>query len=121
MVNQRYFEKYFIVDWVEKISADITTFIPTDGDVVMGLFVQNKSNETMAASAEVIQTHGRISVNENAPINNKDTLRRASDGLFFSITSDPIKAPSKAMNKIKVYQASVTDRPDEYMERDGDG
>jgi len=94
------------------------TYIPTDGELVMGLFVQDSSSEAMIASAQGLRTRGRLSVAADAPINDKTILRRASDGFFFAVTSDPKTAPKQAVTQIKVYQAAITDRPEGYVEKD---
>jgi len=124
MSLQNYYEKFYKVVWdIDPDSHPMwPTFNWTDGDEIMGLFAPAKSGEiTVAAAQGHIRTVGQFSCDPNAPIDDKDQVRRASDGVFFRLTSDPEHVP-QATTQFKLYQAEISDRPDGFVDKyDGDG
>ena len=89
----------------------------TDGEAIYGIFKISRSTETLIASAQNIQTKGKFVTSANAPINGRTTLRRARDGLFFSIIGDAKTAVPQASIQLKSYEAEITDRPTQYFTR----
>jgi len=117
MSLQKFYEHFYKVVWKEiSDGSGWPTFKPTDGDLVIGLFVQRKSSETAIASAQgIIRTIGQFSCSPDAPIDDKDQLRRERDGKFFALTSDPEHVP-QAATQFKLYQAEIVDRPDGFVD-----
>ena len=114
---QRFFEEFYKVVWDKTHGSDplYPTYAPTDGESVMGLFVQGSSSEAMVASAQGLKTRGRLAFASDAPVDDKDVLRRACDGFFFKLASEPKSSPRQAQTQIKVFQAVVADRPDGFV------
>jgi len=118
MALQRYYEPFYKVIWGEiDDGSGWPTFAPTDGDLVMGLFVPSKSGEIKVASAQgLINTIGQFSCDVDAPVGDNAQLRRVSNGFFYALASDPEHVP-QAITQFKLYQAKVTDRPTGFVEK----
>jgi len=111
MSLERYYEKYYLQELVEKPSnlqppfETIKKF--SDGCEVIGFFNQTQSSERPIASANPVRTQGRFATHPSSSLSPGNVLRRASDGAYIRLTSDSLIAPSFAVSLVKTYEAHI--------------
>jgi len=111
-------EKYYELHYLQELT-EIDTGQPPPADKtrefrdareVCGFFLQKKSGEASVADANPIRTQGRFATHPSTELSQGSVLRRARDGAYIRIASDPQIAPEFAKTQVKAYEAYVTNR-----------
>lgn len=119
------YERFYRVEWLPIPGTGNPIWGPefahTDGELIMGLFVQRNSDEIALAGAQgVIRTIGQFSCDVSAPTEDSNwsprMIRRARDSFFFTLVGDAVHVP-QALSQFKVFNlCEITDRPTDFIE-----
>ena len=117
MVNMlsRYGEPFYVQEYVRTPTGWPwpNDYVKELGDSteIIGLFVQDSSNEGVQNQVQGIRTGGRFATSPGAPVDELTTLRRASNDKFYRLIGDPLVSPGRAFSQLKVFASNVIDRP----------